>query len=141
MGKGCVQKNINDIERYRLPDNRSPHSKHVGVIGTYQIRMESNLNDMNLLCYDRLSDLFQENMDSAIGSDTGVSSEGGNKYSCTTDKLVLTTGQIVYINPRNGNDSADMQATITVSNTQEPSPEPEPEQPTDPTEPEEPENP
>lgn len=109
--------------------------------GTYQIRMESNLNDMNLLCYDRLSDLFQENMDSAIGSDTGVSSEGGNKYSCTTDKLVLTTGQIVYINPRNGNDSADMQATITVSNTQEPSPEPEPEQPTDPTEPEEPENP
>lgn len=109
--------------------------------GTYQIRMESNLNDMNLLCYDRLSDLFQENMDSAIGSDTGVSSEGGNKYSCTTDKLVLTTGQIVYINPRNGNDSADMQATITVSNTQEPSPEPEPEQPTDPTETEEPGNP
>lgn len=109
--------------------------------GTYQIRMESNLSDMNLLCYDRLSDLFQENMDSAIGSDTGVSSEGENKYSCTTDKLVLTTGQIVYINPRNGNDSADMQATITVSDTQEPSPEPEPEQPTDPTEPEEPENP
>lgn len=103
--------------------------------------MESNLSDMNLLCYDRLSDLFQENMDSAIGSDTGVSSEGENKYSCTTDKLVLTTGQIVYINPRNGNDSADMQATITVSDTQEPSPEPEPEQPADLTKTEEPGNP
>lgn len=78
--------------------------------GIYQFRMESAEQNTSLYLYDSMEG-FENGGTERVYQDAVQDTADTSKYVCSID-ILLSAGQIVYVNPRNSSSTADLSVTL-----------------------------